>query len=87
MAAIIRDITIEQGGAIDEEFLLKANGVIFDLTGYTSTMIIKDHLGTTRRPLRTDRLLSTGLQVARVGRFLLRLQRQFRRLLSAMTGS
>lgn len=45
MAAIIRDITIEQGGAMDEEFLLKINGVIFDLTGYTSIMIIKDHLG------------------------------------------
>ena len=45
MAAIIRDITIEQGGAMDEEFLLKVNGAVFDLTGYTSIMIIKDHLG------------------------------------------
>ena len=33
MAAIIRDITIEQGGAMDEEFLLKVNGAVFDLTG------------------------------------------------------
>ncbi len=45
MAAIIRDITIEQGGVLDETFLLKSNGVAIDLTGYTSTLIIKDNQG------------------------------------------
>ena len=45
MAAIIRDITIEQGGVLDETFLLKSNGVAIDLTGYTSTMIVKDNVG------------------------------------------
>ena len=45
MAAIIRDITIEQGGVLDETFLLKSNGVAIDLTGYTSTMIVKDNTG------------------------------------------
>lgn len=45
MPAIIRDIVIEQGGTIDETFLLKSNGVAVDLTGYTSTMIVLDNSG------------------------------------------
>ena len=45
MPAIIRDIVIEQGGALDETFVLKNKGVPVDLTGYTSTMIIKDNDG------------------------------------------
>ena len=45
MPAIIRDIIIEQGGVLDETFVLKNNGVPVDLTGYTSTMIIKDNDG------------------------------------------
>lgn len=40
MAAIIRDIMIEQGGVLDETFVLKNNGVPVDLTGYTSVMVI-----------------------------------------------
>lgn len=47
MAAIIRDITIEQGGVLDETFILKSNGVVVDLTGYSSIMIIKDNAGAT----------------------------------------
>ena len=54
MAAIIRDITIEQGGVLDETFLLKSNGVVIDLTGYTSIMIIKDHLGAVIHTASTD---------------------------------
>ena len=45
MPAIIRDIVIEQGSVLDETFVLKNNGVPVDLTGYTSTMIIKDNDG------------------------------------------
>lgn len=45
MAAIVRDITIEQGGVLHDEFILKSNGVPIDLTGYHSTMIIVDNDG------------------------------------------
>lgn len=63
MAAIIRDITIEQGGVLDETFLLKNNGVAVDLTGYTSTMIIKDHLGAVIHTATTEngQITITGL--------------------------
>ena len=45
MPAIIRDIIIEQGGVSDQTFILKTNGVAMDLTGYSSTLIIKDNDG------------------------------------------
>ena len=45
MPAIIRDIIIEQGGVLDETFVLKNNGVVMNLTGYSSTLIIKDNDG------------------------------------------
>lgn len=45
MAAIVRDITIEQGGVLSDQFVLKSNGVPIDLTGYTSAMIILDKDG------------------------------------------
>lgn len=40
MAAIIRDIMIEQGGVLDETFVLRSNGVPIDLSGYSSVMVI-----------------------------------------------
>lgn len=45
MAAIIRDVTIEQGGVLDETFLLKSNGVPVDLTGYSAVMTVLDNTG------------------------------------------
>ena len=45
MAAIVRDIIIEQGGVLHDQFILKSNGVPIDLTGYHSTMIIVDNDG------------------------------------------
>ena len=47
MPAIIRDIIIEQGGTLDDTFALKSNGVPVDLTGYSSTMILKNTAGVT----------------------------------------
>lgn len=45
MPAIIRDIVIEQGGVLSDEIILKSNGVVVDLTGYTSIMTILDFKG------------------------------------------
>jgi len=46
MTAIVRDITIEQGGMLHDQFVLKSNGVPIDLTGYHSKMIILGSDGT-----------------------------------------
>ncbi len=54
MPAIIRDIIIEQGGVMDETFVLKSNGAPVDLTGYTSTMIILDKDGTVVHTASTE---------------------------------
>lgn len=45
MAAIIRDIIIEQGGVLRETFMLKAGVAPYDLTGYTSKLIFLDKDG------------------------------------------
>ncbi len=54
MPAIIRDIIIEQGGVLDETFVLKQNGVIYDLTGYTSKMLFLKSDGTVAHEATTE---------------------------------